>query len=396
MAKNVKKDWDELPGFIVPFDWRIFFYKQKVILDDHGVKSIVRPTAFHLISYVLGQIGWAFDQLLYPDWQHAPHRGPIFILGAQRSGTTFLHHLLAEDLTHARSLTLQEMLLPATSIQRIFSKIKSIDEMHGGKLKAWFEKYQEKKYGPLDHIHKLRFNEIEEDEFVLYSIFSSDMCVNDSPISVNSKRLDHLRFFEEWPVELQIRAFSWYRACILKKIYREPNKKDDSLPWYVSKNPRFSQRIPQLIQAFPNALLIYMVRNPLETIPSRLSMLSAIWCWRYKDFDQMSPNQVESIVSDSTRSYLLAERDLANVSGDQKIIVKYPELVSNPALTVKTIYSHFNLPGPDEKLSQTLNNLCDNGNKYKSKHKYHSSEYKIDEHRIREELSAIFAKYSFE
>ena len=111
--------WDRLPGALLPFDWGAFARKHKILYHDHGgLKATAGPMAFRLGLFALGQLGWALDEALMPGWRNANMRGPLFILGHQRSGTTFLHRLLDRDLTHARSLRFHEMLLPASTIQR--------------------------------------------------------------------------------------------------------------------------------------------------------------------------------------------------------------------------------------------------------------------------------------
>jgi hypothetical protein len=216
------------------------------------------------------------DAALYPRWQRTEMAPPLFILGHQRSGTTLLHRLLSEDKRHARSLLLHEMILPAVSIQKAISGIGGWDQRHGGRFGRWFQAMQDKMFGALDHMHRLRFDEIEEDEFVLWTIYASTMCINDAPLNTVHKDLEDLRDFHQWPVERQIRTFGWYRATLLKKVYRAPAAPGDGLPWIVSKNPHFSQKIPELMRVFPNAKLIYLLRNPIARLSPRGSISFAV------------------------------------------------------------------------------------------------------------------------
>ena len=388
--------WDWLPGPVVPFDWQAFVDKHRILYRDHGgVRAVAGALAFRLSLYAIGQAAWGFDDLLYPDWRRTRLRGPIFILGHQRSGTTFLHRLLASDKAHARSLLFHEMLLPASSFQRMLDEFGTVDAKLGGKLRDGFARWQEKKFSPLDHIHRLRFDEVEEDEFVLWTIFASAMCVNDAPISTADSQLDDLRYFHQWPEKRQARALGWYRACLLKKVHREPSS-DSHLPWAVSKNPAFSQKITLLRKVFPDARFIYLVRNPLEAIPSRLSLIRSIWNARFPEFEAMNENQVRTILADSLNTYLYAERDLPGVPDEQKLVVPYEWITADARGVVEEIYRRFELPGPDESLSERLRSLKKRDGKFKSQHDYSLAEFFLTESDIREPLAEVFSRYQFD
>ena len=42
--------------------------------------------------------------------------------------------------------------------------------------------------------------------------------------------------------------------------------------YFVAKNPAFSPKIATLMEFFPDARIIYLVRNPLDMLPSTISM----------------------------------------------------------------------------------------------------------------------------
>jgi hypothetical protein len=386
--------WDWLPGALIPFDWNAFFHKHRLLWQDHGgLRATLGPLTFRLLLYAIGQLGWLADEVFWPNWRQSRLSGPIFILGHQRSGTTLLHRLLSQDRTSARALSFQEMLLPATSIQRIIATIIELDRRCGGGLARMFRNWEERTFAPLDHIHRLRFGEIEEDEFVLWSIYASAMCVNDAPLATEHEGLNDLRHFHDWPILRQIRALGWYRACLLKKAGREPMAEANLAPWIVSKNPAFSQKIPQLRQLFPAACFIYLVRDPLETIPSRLSLIENIWRHRFPDFTRMNRRQIDVIVADSIQTYRAAEQDLPNVPAPQKIIVRYDELLADPARVVNTIYDHFGLPGPDPHLQARLAEQKPRPASPESGHRYSLADFDLAAADLLRELGPVLAAY---
>lgn len=390
---GTSEDWSRLPGFVIPFNWRAFWQKHRILYRDiSDLKSITSAVASRFGLHVFGQIGWALDGLVHSDWQKTPMAPPVFILGHQRSGTTLLHRLLSGDTTHARSLLLHEMILPSITTQRTIGAIGRWDrQLAGGWLGRKFNAFQERVFGPLDYMHRLRFDEIEEDEFVLWTIYASTMVINDAPLNTVHKDLEELRDFHQWPVERQIDAFGWYRACLLKKVYRSPSP-DQHLPWIVSKNPHFSQKIPELMKVFPDARLILIVRNPLETIASRLDLIRGIWRHRFPEFKDMTTEQAEAIVKDSTRTYLNAERDFYDVPEEQRMVIEYEDLLSRIPETVHEIYDRFDLPGPDANLTAMLDDLRTR-DRHVSKHHYNLEEFGIDPAALKAKLAPVFENH---
>lgn len=388
--------WDRLPGAVMPFGWQPFFRKYALMARrESSRRAVAGQLAFRLGLLATAQCTWALDDLLCPQWKTQSAMGPLFIVGHQRSGTTFLHRLLASDTTHARALALHEMLLPAVTAQRGIARLAAIDRRHGERIRRAFDTVQNRLFGPLDDIHRLRFDEIEEDEFVLWTVFESVMCANDAPSSAELPELDDLRSFERWPVERQVRALGYYRACLLKKLARDDDAARDDR-WIVSKNPAFTHKIPQLARVFPDARFVYLVRNPLEAIPSRLSLIRAIWRRRFPGFREMTARQVEVILADSFRTYKSAELYLPLIPPDRRVTLTYPAFVADPRGAVLAIYRTFGLPGPDANLLERLDQVTHRASPRRSRHQYAASEFGVDDRRIRSELAEVFERYGFD
>jgi acyl-CoA synthetase (AMP-forming)/AMP-acid ligase II len=379
------------PRLIVPFRWGAFRAKHRVLRREGGWSAAWRPMALHSGLWAVNQVGWAADTVLCPRVHRAPTPDCLFILGHQRSGTTFLHRLLNQDPT-AHSLALHEMLLPATSIQRLIGLFTALDACIGSPAQKGFDRLQNRRLGHLDPIHRVRLNEPEEDEFVLWAIFASDMCINDNPVLIARADPDMPRAFADWTPEEQGRAISWYRACVVKKMNRVVKKTArEKGGLYVGKNPRFTRCIPLLNQSFPDSRMVLLVRNPLDAIPSRMSLLRALWRIRKPGFNELLPAHVEWILQDSIETYLKAERDFEGVAPDRRIVVGYRALKQDPAGTVGQILEQFSLPAPSGELQSTLQGLA--SQIYQSTHQYDLAEFGLTEAQIRGPLAAVFDRH---
>ena len=378
---------------VIPFDFGTFARKYALMLKSEGAPArVLAEATFRLAVWAVSQSTWALDEVVAPGWRRASGLGPLFVLGHQRSGTTFLHRLLAADVTHARALALHEMLVPAVSFQETLAIVDQIDRRLGRPLGERFEALEERAFGSMDSIHKLRLEAVEEDEFTLWAIFASVMVANDAPGSVEHRELDELRHFEQWSQERRERVLGFYRDALARKLYRDHDN-SGAPRWIVSKNPAFTQKICDLMSTFEDGRFIYLVRDPLQAIPSRLSMLQEIWRRRMPSFHDITAAQVETMLEDSFRTYLFAERDLALVPADRLLIVKHEVLRADPSGTVRQIYDHFGLPGPDDALEAELARRQTVG--APAKRALTLEDFHLDEARIRRELAPVFERYGF-
>jgi len=391
-----KTDWRWLPAAQVPFGYRAFFKKSRILLKkEQAPFRVLTQTAFRLVFHAINQVSWFCDELIRFRWRQTQLQGPLFILGHQRSGTTFLHRLLTNDKVNFRALKLHEMLFPAITFQSMLGNLVTMDGLLGGICRGGFNRLQTRLFGSLDDIHRIRFDEIEEDEFALWTIYASAMCVNDAPSTAVVPELDELRHFHEWPRQRQVEALGWYRACLLKKVYRTSIDLAHNIPWVVSKNPAFTKLITFLRCVFPAARFVYLVRDPVETISSRLSLVREIWRRRCPGFQQLTAEQVEVILQDSIYTYLAAERDLRLIPADQWLIVTYSELINNPREITERIYDHLDLPNPKCFNLQVPDNTVTKRKKSSTSHTYRLDEFGLDESRVRQALSVVFDRYEF-
>ncbi len=373
--------WRRLPGAIVPFRWDVFAKKYALLLRAERSKGAVAgQLAFRLGLFAALQAGWALDEVAARGWRDARLRGPVFVLGHQRSGTTFLHRLLASD-GRATALRLHEMLLPAVTSQRAIAGLGSLDARLGGALARRLRATENRLFGPLDDLHRSRFDAIEEDELPLWSVFASVMVANDAPSAAASPDFDPLRDFASWTPAAQASALGWYRACLLKKARRV-----GGAPWVIAKNPAFTHKVDALDRVFPDARYVFLHRDPLATIPSRLSLIRAIWRRRLPGFDEMTPAQIETVVADSVRTYRAAVRFASALPPDKHIVIAFDALRADPAREVSRICARFGIGQPDRHLRAALAALRPRG---PTRHRYDLDQFGLDAATLSQRLGDV-------
>ena len=382
-------EWNALPRWSVPFNWRAFWLKNAYLLRHSGhIGQRLRRMATLLSLYGINQATWFADQSLTPNWHQVAMNGPVFIIGHQRSGSTFLHRVLAED-PNALALNLRQMVLPAISAQNLWEAIFRPDSYPS----RWLDRLQERLLNQLDPIHRVRLDSVEEDEFLFFTVYRSGMAVNSSPAVAADQRLNRLRDYRSWSETERRTALEWYRACLLKAAYRAEVRSPNSDRWIVGKNPAFSQRIPDLLRIFPTARFIHLVRNPLQTVPSRLSLVRAVWKLRLPEIERLSPEEVYEIVRDSERTYVLAEHDLRHLPEDTAITIRFEELTADPAGVLTRIYRQLRLPG--EPATIESGNRADRDDADAPEHKYSLEEFGLTEGQLRRRFAPIIKTHGF-
>jgi hypothetical protein len=375
----------QLPGAWVPFETDRLRAKLDVIRQTQGPAAARRPWLVRHVLRGVVQTGWALDELLDPTWRDTPAPHALFVIGLQRSGTTLLHRLLAQGSPSAVALTMQEMLFPASSLQGLRSGIARVDAMVGSPLTAWLTRIQDRRFADFDPVHRVRLHEIEEDEGVLWSIHAGDTAINDSPLTAAHPDLVADCDLARWPLEAQQRVLGWYRACVLKAVRRAGRDN----PWYIGKNPRFSQRIPALRRAFPDARFVWLVRPPQAAIASRMSMLQALWRLRFPDVE-MTPHHAAWVLEDSVRTYLSAHQHLATVPDRHKLLVRYAALRDDPLATAGRVAAHLGLPWSAQQLPEDTRHALARNDRRVSPHRYDLDAFGLDSATLRQRLAPLY------
>src|SRR5690606_10481132 len=103
--------------------------------------------------------------------------------------------------------------------------------------------------------------------------FASSMVANAWPPGSGSQDLHTLRHPEQWSPARRDAVFDCFDACLQKNVFAHCG----GSTWAVVKNPAFGKLVPYLAARYPGARFLYLLRDPRRAIPSRLSMVQAIW-----------------------------------------------------------------------------------------------------------------------
>jgi hypothetical protein len=263
---------------------------------------------------------------------------PIFVIGHWRSGTTLLHELLVLDERYTYSDTyacfspnhflvsgwffrpLLRVLLPAR---------RPMDNMEAG------------------------WDRPQEDEFALCNMGSPSPYLT---IAFPNRPPQDQEYFdlqrlspparERWK-----RRMVWFLKCVTvwcpKRI--------------VLKSPPHTFRVKVLLELFPNARFVHIIRDPYVIFPSTVRL----WKCLYRDQGLQVPHGKgleEHVFETFNRMYEVFERDRRLIAPSRLCEVRYEDLVEDPIGQMRAVYEQLELGEFDRVLPALQKYFADKAN----------------------------------
>ncbi|MCS6993703.1 MAG: sulfotransferase [Anaerolineales bacterium] len=249
------------------------------------------------------------------------HPQPIFIMGLWRSGTTYLHHLMGMDPNLGYATTLQ-CLIPGTVLK------------YGPVMQRFFSKFLPKTR-PFDNV-SVELDTPQEEELAVanlfpYSQYHSWMFPQRSRLIYEKyMRLNGLTSeeYREWRS-----AYLW--------VLRQTSYLQGGKP-LVLKSPTNLTRVRALLELFPEARFIEIVRNPLRTWLSYQHLQNFLLRMHHlQDYQRAHTREDELyIFTESIRQWYA---DKALIPVGHLVSVRYEDLVAHPLREMQRIYEALGL-----------------------------------------------------
>ncbi len=342
-------------------------------------------TLFPIIEFITW-FAFLLDKIFYPKFEELKITNPVFVIGNYRSGTTLLHRYISFDYRRFTSMTGWEIFIAPSIVQRKFLHlIGVIDQVFGSPVVRTFD-YLWGKFaqGPV-YFHKMGVREPEEDENLLAHIWSGVIALNLFPEFEDGKLPGYAYFDKLLNQRQKERIMKFYRSCIQRHLFFHGGKKV-----YLSKSPSFSGHISTLIEAFPDAKFIYIVRSPYEVVPSSINL------WSFKWHVTLEPDEEypykEQVLDMVKEYYMHPHAVLTSLPTDRYHVVYYDQLMENPEVCVRDIYSDFGFayyPGFRRRLWRMIRRHQN----YNPPKQYSFKKMGLSAKRIFEIYKSVFKKY---
>lgn len=332
--------------------------------------------------------GLLLDELLFPGYRREPVEGPVFIAGNPRSGTTFLHRLMARDESFTTMAMWEALLAPSITQRRLTALAGALDRALGRPLGRCLARVEAgwREDAPM---HEISFRAPEEDDYVLLHAWSA------LTIGLSSGLLDEARPYLSFDTALAAderrRIMGFYRRCLQRHVHAE-RRTTGAGRRYLAKNPALSPKLASVFEHFPDAKVIYLVRNPLEMLPSYLSMMR--FSWEALGSPARASELADWLLEMAAHWYRYPLEVLARAPEEAWAIVRYDDLVAEPERTVRQVYARLGLP-LRPAFEATLREATARASRFRSRHEYSLEESGLTRERIVAELGDVFERFGF-
>jgi hypothetical protein len=315
---------------------------------------------FFIVLQIIHWLAILLDELLVPAYHRVQIQKPVFISGIPRSGTTFLHRILANDSGYTFFSTWEVLLAPAITEKILIRGLARTDRLIGSPLKKLLNQVVRLISGDLSDIHQVTLSDAEEDYLALLptvGCFFLTLAFPFSPILRKLGMIDTLS-----PIHRQ-QLLDNYHRVLQKHLFTAPSGKI-----LLSKNAAFASWMPYLQSRYDDGRFIVCIRDPFSALSSQLSALNGA-----RAIFGTDPSG-EYIATWFTRifhhNYRVVRRFLQKSDPRQVILIDQGELAHHSADIIRTAIETLNLPLPDA-LRHSLENLPATA---QSAHRHHPPE----------------------
>lgn len=334
-------------------------------------------TLFHGLCFIL-------DYVFFPRlWFQRVDR-PVFIVGHARSGTTLCHRLLAADGDNFSYFLYWEVLFPSLLQKKIIRGLGKLDRALGEPCKRRLKIWDDKTFGKFRHIHNMSLWNAEEDQFVMRAAFVTQQWALDVPMM---DKID-LYHVDQMSAKKRQRWMHHYRECVKRQLLLNGGKRI-----HLSKNPLMCGWVGAIIEAFPDARIVVMMRNPNDCIPSTLKLLELSWQgkgWRPEQYAS-SLREMVVIAFDSMRH----PREVLDAHPETlQAFVDYRDITTEPRQTVHQLYESLAI-AVSESFDAWLRSHQEKERGHKTHFEYTIKAYELSHDQIEAELGDLFDEYQW-
>lgn len=363
-----------------PFPWysprfwhgmRLSTWMRSLAKNRFRISAEKIPTAISITAFSIGNsLAAILDNAVYGRriGKVEFNEPPIFILGHWRAGTTFLHELLIRDPAHTYATTYQcfaphhfvltdAWLTPWTSA--LLPQRRPMDNMAAG------------------------WRRPQEDEFALGNLGVPTPYMSMMFPQLGPQNREYLDLHDLSTEERE----AWKRE--LMRFFRRITFRDNRR--IVVKSPPHTARVRTLLEMFPDAKFVHIVREPNELFLSTINLWKSL-----NEVQRMHTLSDQAwiedyVLSSHARMYAAFEADRQLLREDQLYELRYEDLIDDPLANLREIYDTLDLGDFSRVQAPVEQHLADVKN-------YRRNRYELsDEKRelVRQHWSGYFERYGY-
>ena len=228
-----------------------------------------------------------------------------------------------------------------------------------------------------------------EEELLFINTLDTQVAAVETPVGFNDPRtgFPDLCFHDEHPHEKQSMAF--FRGCLKRQIYYQGRKQ------VVAKMNFSLFRIKSILKMFPDARFVFVLRSPLETMPSHLSAQREALDLTF-GLENIEKEFLTNFFENRYRyNVLFYQRlvellEIGEIPTEQVLVITYEEIRQDLLGVVEKIREFGELQFKHE-LKKKINNLAARQGAYQRSHTNLPLEaFGLTEEKVRSDCSSFF------
>ena len=356
----------------------IYFSSLLVLYRNKKLLFLLLFLIIYPLLLLISRIFLFLDYILIADFEKAKVEKPIFIMGVNRSGTTFFHKLISKSNQFSTSRT-WDLIVPSLTLRKFLLIL--------NKTLTYFKFDQiEKK----DKGHQVRLDNIEEDEMLLFihkldSLWVSNHFIPWLKFDPKTKNFIKSVYRDNSKNDNRnIRSMLFIKDFFQRQAYLQKNKR------HLSKSNPFIFKIDSILRVFPDAKFVFLVRDPLDTLPSYFSLQENV-----KFGNLLKKSELKKLRNESYNEiiewYKETEKVKLKLLKKQFMVLTYPQITKDLQNSIKSFYKFTNMK-MTKKFQKEVENFASKS--YVKKHKNKSIEdYGFSKKQVLSDFDFVYQEY---
>jgi omega-hydroxy-beta-dihydromenaquinone-9 sulfotransferase len=265
-------------------------------------------------------------------------KAPLFIIGHWRTGTTWLHELLALDQHHTYPTT-YECLYPNHFLltEWCFS---------------WLFHFFLPSRRPMDNM-SMTWNSPQEDEFALCNLGQPSPYLT---IAFPNRLPQYPEYFDL--ERASPKGLARWKACFLHFLRQVTVRNQKRI---ILKSPTHTYRIKVLLELFPDARFVHIVRNPYVVFPSTINLWQSLYA--HQGLQHPAFKGLEEYVFDNfIHMFEKLEEVRPMMRSSRFFELRYEDLVQDPSGQLRAIYENLELGDFEQVLPKLKSHIAGTAN----------------------------------
>ncbi len=362
---------------------------RKVLFKQPTVGRLVTTAWIGALYTAIRQVTVGFralDEVLYPEYRKQKIDRPVFVFANPRSGTTLAHRLISMDDEVFTTVKLYQTIFPSVTATRTFQRLIEVAQTRvGNVLNGVYDFFNNPLETRWTEVHHLSLDQPEEDVCTLLWSLQSPATGLLFPFM---DELQSQTWLDRQNPDQRAAFMDSYENTLKRHVYQAGGKR------FLNKNVFFAPSVRSMYERFPDATFVYLIRNPIDSLPSFLNMFYQAWK-AHSPGIRPDGEEIQALKQLGYEYYRYALECRREIPKDQFIVVRYEDLVRDPKSTILGLYGRLGMP-VSEAFEARLDDAIKGHRDWESSRAVELDFFGVTEEEVCSELRDVFEEFGYE